>query len=108
MSTQSSADAGQLLLDAAGIVVLCGSEKDKAHASGIAEAAREFGLRAVIRIASAHRTPEKALQIVRDANALSHLMQVIMITVAGRSNASLLVENCRSRRSHARKSLLMR
>jgi DhnA family fructose-bisphosphate aldolase class Ia len=48
MSTQSSADAGQLLLDAAGIVVLCGSEKDMAHANQIVAAARELGLAAVI------------------------------------------------------------
>jgi 5-(carboxyamino)imidazole ribonucleotide mutase len=87
MSTQSSADAGQLLLDAAGIVVLCGSEKDMAHANQIVTAARELGLAAVIRIASAHRTPEKALQIIRDVNALSQRVPVVLVTVAGRSNA---------------------
>ena len=84
MSSQSNADA---VLDLPGIVVLCGSEKDMAHAKEIVEAAREFGLGAVIRIASAHRTPEKALQIVRDVNALSQRMPVVLVTVAGRSNA---------------------
>ena len=84
MSSQVSTEA---MLTSPGIVVLCGSGSDMAHATQIAQAARNFGLGAVIRIASAHRTPEKALQIVRDVDALSQRMPVVLVTVAGRSNA---------------------
>jgi 5-(carboxyamino)imidazole ribonucleotide mutase len=84
MSSQVNADA---MLDQPGVVVLCGSEQDMAHATDIARAARELGLGAAIRVASAHRTPEKVLQIVRYVDALSQRMPVVLITVAGRSNA---------------------
>ena len=88
MSSQPNADADAAQVpDVPGVVVLCGSERDMAHAREIAEAAREFGLGAVIRIASAHRTPEKALQIIRDLNTAARRVPVVLITVAGRSNA---------------------
>ncbi len=75
------------MLEKAGIVVLCGSEKDMPHANQIADAARNLGLGVAIRIASAHRTPAKALQIVHDVDELARRMPVVLVTVAGRSNA---------------------
>lgn len=69
------------------VVILCGSGADEAHARRIAEAAGSFGLRAVIRVASAHRTPERALQVVREVDAAAARAPVVLVTVAGRSNA---------------------
>ncbi len=67
------------------IVILMGSKADEAHCAKIAEAARGFGLDVMMRIGSAHKTPEHALNILRTYEADPR--PKVYITVAGRSNA---------------------
>lgn len=67
------------------VVILMGSKADLAHAEKIAAAAEEFGLPAVLRIGSAHKTPERVLAMLREYEA--DLRPKVYITVAGRSNA---------------------
>ena len=67
------------------LVILMGSKADEAHCQKIAEAAKGFGLEVVLRIGSAHKTPEHALAILRQYEADPR--PKVYITVAGRSNA---------------------
>src|SRR5436190_13846709 len=67
------------------VVILMGSKSDEAHCQKIAEAARGFGLDVVLRVGSAHKTPDHALRILREYEADPR--PKIYITVAGRSNA---------------------
>jgi phosphoribosylaminoimidazole carboxylase PurE protein len=67
------------------VVILMGSQADEAHSRKIAEAARGFGLAVVLRVASAHKTPEHALSILREYEADPR--PKVYVTVAGRSNA---------------------
>ncbi|MEM3464680.1 MAG: AIR carboxylase family protein [Candidatus Bathyarchaeia archaeon] len=65
------------------VVILMGSEKDLDFCREIAKHLKAFGLDYVFRVASAHKTPERVLDVLRDFEGES----VIYITVAGRSNA---------------------
>lgn len=67
------------------VVILMGSKSDEAHCQRIAETARGFGLEVVLRIGSAHKTPEHALAILREHEADPR--PKVFVTVAGRSNA---------------------
>jgi 5-(carboxyamino)imidazole ribonucleotide mutase/phosphoribosylaminoimidazole-succinocarboxamide synthase len=67
------------------VVILMGSKADLEHAQKIAEACRQFGLESMLRIGSAHKTPEHVLQILRQYEADPR--PKVYITVAGRSNA---------------------
>lgn len=67
------------------VVILMGSSSDLAHCQKIAQAAGEFGLQAVMRVGSAHKTPEHTLEILRQYE--SDPRPKVYITVAGRSNA---------------------
>ena len=67
------------------VIILMGSKADEAHCAKIAEAARDFGLDVVTRIGSAHKTPEHALNILRQYEADPR--PKVYITIAGRSNA---------------------
>lgn len=65
------------------VVILMGSKSDFEFASKIGKALEKFGVEFRYRVASAHKTPEKVLEIIKeyeDKNA-------VFITVAGRSNA---------------------
>ena len=75
------------LIKRSGIVIVCGSGADKEHALNIKKTAMELGLDCVVRIASAHRTPEHALALIHQVDALSASFPVVLVTVAGRSNA---------------------
>jgi 5-(carboxyamino)imidazole ribonucleotide mutase len=65
------------------VVVLMGSEKDLEFAREIAKHLEALGLTYEFRAASAHKTPLKVLEILREYEAEN----VVYITVAGRSNA---------------------
>jgi 5-(carboxyamino)imidazole ribonucleotide mutase len=65
------------------VVIIMGSKADLEWSARIATTAREFGLEAVMRIASAHKVPLTCLDIIRQFET----EQVVFITVAGRSNA---------------------
>jgi phosphoribosylaminoimidazole carboxylase PurE protein len=67
------------------VVILMGSKADDAHAQAIAKAARGFGLEAVLRVGSAHKTPEHVQAILRQYQADPR--PKVYVTIAGRSNA---------------------
>jgi 5-(carboxyamino)imidazole ribonucleotide mutase len=67
------------------VVILMGSKADEEHSRKIAEAVRGFGLEAVLRIGSAHKTPQHVTDMLRAFE--SDPRPKVYITVAGRSNA---------------------
>jgi len=67
------------------VVILMGSKADLEHCTKISNACEGLGLETVLRIASAHKTPEHALSILKVYEADER--PKVYITVAGRSNA---------------------
>lgn len=67
------------------VVILMGSRADMDHCAKISDACKQYGLETVLRIASAHKTPEHTLAILREYEADDR--PKVYITVAGRSNA---------------------
>ncbi|MBI1795012.1 MAG: AIR carboxylase family protein [Chloroflexi bacterium] len=67
------------------VVILMGSKADLEHCNKISDACKQFGLDTVLRIASAHKTAEHALKILREYE--SDPRPKVFITAAGRSNA---------------------
>jgi phosphoribosylaminoimidazole carboxylase PurE protein len=67
------------------VVILMGSKADMEHCKKISDACNQFGIESVMRIASAHKTAEHALAILREYEADAR--PKVYITVAGRSNA---------------------
>lgn len=67
------------------VVILMGSKADEAHCQKIAEAARTFGLEVILRVGSAHKTPQHVSEMLRAFEADPR--PKVYITVAGRSNA---------------------
>ncbi|MEM3579241.1 MAG: AIR carboxylase family protein [Candidatus Bathyarchaeia archaeon] len=65
------------------VVVLMGSEKDLDFAREIGKRLEAFNIAYEFRAASAHKTPEKVLKIIKEYEGEN----VVYITVAGRSNA---------------------
>jgi len=65
------------------VVVLMGSERDLEFCREIAKHLKAFGLEYQFRVASAHKTPEKVLEILKEFEQ----QKIVYITVAGRSNA---------------------
>ncbi|MEM2995619.1 MAG: AIR carboxylase family protein [Candidatus Bathyarchaeia archaeon] len=65
------------------VVVLMASGKDLDFCREIAKHLKAFSIDCVFRVASAHKTPEKVLAILREFEG----EMVVYITVAGKSNA---------------------
>lgn len=65
------------------VVILMGSGKDLEFCRKIAQHLKALGLDYNFRVASAHKTPEKVLEILKECEA----EKIVYITVAGRSNA---------------------
>ncbi len=65
------------------VVILMGSEGNLEFCCEIAKHLKALGLDYEFRVASAHKTPEKVLEILREFEN----EKVVYITVAGRSNA---------------------
>jgi len=65
------------------VVVLMGSERDLEFCREISKHLKALGLDYEFRVASAHKTPEKVLQILKEFEN----EKVVYVTVAGRSNA---------------------
>ncbi|AEA47266.1 5-(carboxyamino)imidazole ribonucleotide mutase [Archaeoglobus veneficus] len=63
------------------VVILMGSKSDMEFAKRIGKTLEKFGVEFCYRIASAHKTPEKVLEILKEYD------DAVFITVAGRSNA---------------------
>ncbi len=64
-------------------VIIAGSKSDIEHCKRIAGVLKNFGIEHVVRIASAHKTPLKVLDIIKKYEEEG----AVFITVAGRSNA---------------------
>jgi len=67
------------------VVILMGSKADMEHSIKISDACKQYGLETVLRIASAHKTPEHAISLLSGYE--SDDRPKVYITVAGRSNA---------------------
>jgi len=65
------------------VVIIMGSKGDLEHSQKIAGMIKKMGAECVMRIASAHKVPLKALDIIKQYEN----EEVVFITVAGRSNA---------------------
>ncbi|MFN4226920.1 MAG: 5-(carboxyamino)imidazole ribonucleotide mutase [Candidatus Ratteibacteria bacterium] len=65
------------------IVVIMGSKADIEWAKRVENKIKEFGVNVDLRIASAHKTPIKVLEIIKEYEK----EDVVFITIAGRSNA---------------------
>jgi 5-(carboxyamino)imidazole ribonucleotide mutase len=65
------------------VVILMASGKDMDFCREIAKYLKTFRLNYVFRVASAHKTPEKVLEILKEFEN----ERVVYITVAGKSNA---------------------
>lgn len=65
------------------IIIIMGSKSDMEHCKKIAETVKKFGVECILRIASAHKTPKKVLDIVKEYER----GDVVFVTAAGRSNA---------------------
>jgi 5-(carboxyamino)imidazole ribonucleotide mutase len=64
-------------------VVLMGSEKDLEFCREIAKYLKALGAEYEFRVASAHKTPEQVLKILKELEK----EKIVYVTVAGRSNA---------------------
>jgi 5-(carboxyamino)imidazole ribonucleotide mutase len=67
------------------VIILMGSKSDLEHCQKIADTCALFGIEIVMRIASAHKTAARLLDILAEYEA--DLRTKVYITVAGRSNA---------------------
>ena len=67
------------------VIILMGSKSDLAHCQKIVDTCQQFGIQTVMRIASAHKTAGRLLEILASYEADPR--PKIYITVAGRSNA---------------------
>lgn len=65
------------------IVIIMGSKSDISHTERITNILKKFQVEFILRIASAHKTPLKVLEIIKEYEK----EDVVFITVAGRSNA---------------------
>jgi 5-(carboxyamino)imidazole ribonucleotide mutase len=65
------------------VIILMGSQRDLEFCQQIAKHLNKLGLEYLFRVGSAHKTPEKVLQILKE----NENEKVIYITVAGKSNA---------------------
>ncbi|MFC2091951.1 5-(carboxyamino)imidazole ribonucleotide mutase [Elusimicrobiota bacterium] len=65
------------------VVIILGSKSDLEYAGGASGVLDELGIEYIIRIASAHKTPQKVLDILEKYSGTG----CVFITVAGMSNA---------------------
>lgn len=65
------------------VIILMGSERDLEFSQEIAKTLKTLGVKFAFRVASAHKTPEKTLKILREYEN----EKIVYVTVAGRSNA---------------------
>ena len=65
-------------------VIIMGSTSDQGHADKITSVLGEFGVGHEVHAASAHKNPERVLEIIRSFKKED---AVVFVTIAGRSNA---------------------
>ena len=66
------------------VSILLGSASDKEHAQKIADVLSEYGVTSEITVASAHKVPEKVVDIIKKLNDRKD--PTVVITVVGMSN----------------------
>lgn len=66
------------------IQIILGSKSDAEFGKAISSKLKKFGVAADTKIASAHKTPARLLQVMKEAEEKNP--EVVYITVAGRSN----------------------
>jgi 5-(carboxyamino)imidazole ribonucleotide mutase len=64
-------------------IIVMGSERDLDFSREIAKYLKLLGITYTFRVASAHKTPEKVLEVLKEFES----EKIVYITVAGRSNA---------------------
>jgi 5-(carboxyamino)imidazole ribonucleotide mutase len=64
-------------------VIIMGSERDLDFSREIAKYLKLLGVNYEFRVASAHKTPEKVLEVIKEFEN----QKIVYVTVAGRSNA---------------------
>ena len=84
MTSNTSAQGSQPTAHGSVILIL-GSPADRPWAERIVEALGGFGVESEVRVASAHKTPEYLLGLLKEWEARDEVH--VYITVAGRSNA---------------------
>jgi phosphoribosylaminoimidazole carboxylase PurE protein len=67
------------------VVLIMGSGSDEAFSTDIVTALKGYDVKYEVRVASAHKTPNKLLQILAEYESSGD--RIVYITVAGRSNA---------------------
>jgi len=67
------------------VIIFAGSPADRAHVELIEKALDDFGIAHLARIASAHKTPRRLLDIIAEYDAEG--LPTVYIAAAGRSNA---------------------
>ncbi len=65
------------------ILIIMGSVKDLDFAKQIEKIAKKIGVQCELRIASAHKTPDKVIKIIKE----NEDKEIVYITIAGKSNA---------------------
>ena len=65
------------------VIIIMGSKADMEWSGRIADALTQFGVKAALRIASAHKVPLKCYELIKEQEGEG----TVFITVAGRSNA---------------------
>lgn len=66
------------------VVFLLGSESDKEFAEKITFELDQWEIPHVLHVASAHKVPEKVLELIKEYDAAKE--EVVYVTIAGRSN----------------------
>ena len=67
------------------VVIIVGSPSDESLGARIGSAAEDFGLKWEVRVASAHKTPARLLEMLKEYE--QDAQPKVYVTVAGRSNA---------------------
>jgi len=67
------------------VPIIMGSKSDLEHGQKVSAALSALGIRSELRVASAHKSPEHVLAIIRDYEATDE--PKVYVTIAGRSNA---------------------
>ena len=66
-------------------IIIAGSDSDKKHIDKVAESLAEYGIPYTKRICSAHKQPEKLIEIITDFNKTKEL--ITYIAIAGGTDA---------------------
>ncbi|MDQ1280960.1 MAG: 5-(carboxyamino)imidazole ribonucleotide mutase [Thermoproteota archaeon] len=67
------------------VIIIMGSSRDEESTAIIQSTLKKLGIQFELRISSAHKTPQKLLEMIDEYNSSKD--RIVFITVAGRSNA---------------------